>query len=150
METSYMTLEEINEMWAKDAKMDETNLGSEALKIPQLHNKYYMFYSKEALRLRKCKAELKELEFAKYEYYIGTMTEEDLKERGWKPNPLKILRTDVNKYIECDKDIINLSLKIDYHMQMANYLEDIIKQINSRNFMIKSAIDWVKFQAGGF
>lgn len=145
-----MTLEEINELWAKDAKIDETNLGSEATKIPQLHNKYYTLYSKEVLRMRKYKADLKELEFAKYEYYIGTMTEEELKKREWKPNPLKILRTDVNKYIECDKDIVNLSLKIDFHMQMSNYLEDIIKQINSRNFMIKSAIDWAKFQAGGF
>ncbi len=145
-----MTLEEINEMWAQDAKIDETNLGSESLKIPQLHNKYYTLYSKEALRLRKYKGDLKELEFAKYEYYTGTMSEEDLKEKGWKPNPLKILRTDVNKYIEADRDIINLSLKIDYHMQMANYLEDIIRQINSRNFMIKSAIDWAKFQAGGY
>jgi septum formation topological specificity factor MinE len=69
--------------------------------------------------------------------------------RGWRPNPLKILRKDVNKYIESDKDIINLSLKIDYHMQIANYLEDIIKQINNRNFMIRAAIDWVKFQSGG-
>ena len=125
-----MTLEEINEMWAKDARIDDTNLGSEATKIPQLHNKYYMLYSQEALRMRKYKAELKELEFAKYEYYIGTMTEEDMKTRGWKPNPLKILRADVNKYIECDKEIIRISLKIDYHMQMANYLEDIIKQVN--------------------
>lgn len=144
-----MTLEEINEMWAKDARIDDTNLGGEATKIPQLHNKYYMLYSQEALRMRKYKAELKELEFAKYEYYIGTMTEEDMKTRGWKPNPLKILRADVNKYIECDKEIIRISLKIDYHMQVANYLEDIIKQVNNRNFMIRAAIDWAKFQAGG-
>lgn len=144
-----MTLEEINEMWAKDAKINELNLGGEAIKIPELHNKYYTIYSKEVLRMRKRKADLKELEFAKYEYYIGTMTEAELKKRDWKPNPLKILRSDVNKYIECDKDIIDLSLIIDFHMQMANYLEDIIKQINNRNFMIRAAIDWAKFQAGG-
>ncbi len=145
-----MTLEELNEMWAKDAKIDEASLGSEATKIPQLHNKYYMFYSKEVLRLRKYKADLKELEHAKFEWYTGSLAEEDMKARGWRPNPLKILRADVNKYIESDKDVINLSLKIDYHMQLANYLEDIVKQINSRNFIIKSAIDWAKFQAGGF
>lgn len=144
-----MTLEEINEMWAKDAKINETNLGGEAIKIPELHNKYYIHYSNEALRMRKYKAELKKLEFAKYEYYTGTMTEAELKSRGWKPNPLKILRTDVNKYVECDEEIIKLSLKVDYHMQTANYLEDIIKQINSRNFMIRAAIDFAKFQAGG-
>lgn len=144
-----MTLEELNEMWAKDAKIDEAQLGHEAIKIPQLHNKYYTIYSKEALRMRKFKADLKELEHAKYEWYNGTMSEDDMKTRGWRPNPLKILRTDVNKYIESDKDIINLSLKIDYHMQIANYLEDIIKQINNRNFMIRAAIDWAKFQSGG-
>lgn len=145
-----MTLEELNEMWSKDAKIDEAALGSESLKIPQLHNKYYMAYSKEVLRLRKLKAELKELEHSKFEWYTGTMAEADMKSLGWRPNPLKILRADVNKYIESDKDIINLSLKIDYHMQMANYLEDIIKQIHNRNFQIKSAIDWARFQAGGF
>ena len=145
-----MTLEELNEMWAKDAKIDETALGSESLKIPQLHNKYYTLYSKEALRMRKFKADLKELEQAKFEWYTGTMAEEDIKAKGWRPNQLKILRADVNKYIESDKDVINLSLKIDYQMQLANYLEDIIKQIHSRNFIIKSAIDWIKFQAGGY
>lgn len=144
-----MTLEELNELWAKDAKIDESVLGHEAIKIPQLHNKYYTLYSKEVLRFRKNKAELKELEHAKFEWYTGNMAEEDMKARGWRPNSLKILRADVNKYIESDKDIINLSLKIDYQMQLANYLEDIIKQINNRNFMIRAAIDWAKFQSGG-
>jgi hypothetical protein len=146
---SFMTLEELNEMWSKDAKINEAALGSEALKIPQLHNKYYILYSKEVLRVRKYKADLKELEHAKFEWYTGTMAEADMKDRGWRPNPLKILRADVNKYIESDKDVINLSLKIDYHMQIGNYLEDIVKQINNRNFIIKSALDWAKFQAGG-
>ena len=145
-----MTLEELNEMWAKDAKIDDAALGSEATKIPQLHNKYYMLYSKEVLRLRKYKADLKELEHAKFEWYTGSLAEEDMKARGWRPNPLKILRADVNKYIESDKDIIHLSLKLDYHMQLANYLEDIVTQIISRNSIITSAIDWAKFQAGGF
>ena len=149
METS-MTLEELNEMWAKDAKIDEVALGHEALKIPQLHNKYYTMYSKESLRFKKYRADLTQLEHAKFEWFTGSMAEEDMKARGWRPNPLKILRSDVNKYIESDQDVINLSLKIDYHLQLANYLEDIVKQINNRNFMIRAAIDWAKFQAGGY
>lgn len=143
-----MTLEEINELWAKDAKLDESSLGSEALKIPNLHNKYYTIYIKEVLRVKKLKSELKELEMAKFEYYTGTMAEEDLKIRGWKPNSLKIMKSEVARYIDSDKDIINLSLKIDYHSSIASYLEDIIKQINNRNFIIKSAIDWAKFTQG--
>lgn len=144
-----MTLEEINEMWAVDARISETDLGGEALKIPKLHNKYYTLYVKEALRVKKLKADLKELEMAKYEYYTGTMAEEDLKARGWKPNPLKIMKSEVSRYIESDKDVIATSLKIDYHSSTASYLEDIVRQINNRNFVIKSAIDWAKFQSGG-
>jgi hypothetical protein len=144
-----MTLEEINEMWAIDAKINEIDLGNEAIKIPKLHNKYYTLYVKEMLRVKKFKSELKELEMAKYEYYTGTMAPEDLKVRGWPPYALKIMRSDVSRYIDADKDIIALSLKIDYYMQMGSYLEDIIKQINSRNFFIRAAIDWAKFTSGG-
>ena len=144
-----MNLEEINELWSKDSKIDESALGHEAIKIPTLHNKYYTIYIKEILRVKKLKADLKELEMAKFEYYTGTMAEEDLKAKGWKPNPRKIMKSEVARYIDSDRDIVALSLKIDYHMSIANYLEDIIKQINNRNFIIKSAIDWAKFQSGG-
>jgi radical SAM superfamily enzyme YgiQ (UPF0313 family) len=144
-----MNLEEINEMWAKDAKINESDLGNEALKIPLLHNKYYTLYVKEILRIKKLKADLKELEMAKYEYYTGSMAEEDLKARGWKPNQLKIMKSEVSRYIEADKDIINTSLKIDYHSSIASYLEDVIKNINNRNFIIRSALDWSRFQSGG-
>ncbi len=144
-----MTLEEINDLWSKDSKINEVDLGNEALKIPKLHNKYYTFYIKEMLRVKKLKAQLKELEMAKYEYYTGTMAEEDLKSRGWRPYSLKIMKSDVSRYIDADKEIIELSLKIDYFIQIASYLEDIVKQINTRNFIIKSAIDWARWQSGG-
>jgi hypothetical protein len=77
------------------------------------------------------------------------MDELELKQRGWKPNPLKIIRTDLPKYIESDKDIIKMSLRIDLYLSIANYLEDIIKQINNRNFIISNMINWEKFRSGG-
>jgi len=142
--------DDINTMWSKDCKIDEANLVSEARRIPELHSKYYNLFFKEALRVKKLKSDLKELERAKIEYYNGSMCEEELKERGWKPNPLKILRNDLDRYIQSDKDVINLSLKIAFHEEQANYLESIIRQINNRNFVIKSMIDMLRFQAGEF
>jgi hypothetical protein len=78
------------------------------------------------------------------------MDEITLKEQGWKPFQLKVLRNDLDKYIQSDKDIIKLSLTIDFHTANANYLEDIIKTIHSRNFVIKNMIDILKFQAGDY
>jgi hypothetical protein len=100
--------------------------------------------------VKKLKADYKELELAKREWLDGSMAEEDLKDRGWRPYQKKILRNDIDKYLQSDSDIIALSLKIDYHSTKANYLEDIVKTIHSRNFIIKSMIDVIKFQAGEF
>ena len=145
-----MTFEELNEMWAKDCKIDETNLVRESSRTPELHSKYYNYFYREALRVRKFKADLVELEKAKTEYYNGSMDELELKERGWKPNPLKILRQDIQKYIESDKEIINLSLKIALQEENAKYIDSIIRQINGRNYHIKNMIDMMKFTSGGY
>lgn len=145
-----MTFDELNEMWTKDCKIDETNLVKESSRTPELHSKYYNLFYREALRVRKLKYDLIELEKIKTEYYNGSMDELELKDRGWKPNPLKILRQDLPKYVESDKEIINLSLRIAMHEENAKYLDSIIRQINGRNFHIKNMIDMLRFQAGGY
>ncbi|MDB9980625.1 recombination mediator protein UvsY [bacterium] len=142
--------DDISEIWAVDCKIDESNLGGESKKIPELHNKYYTLYYKEALKVKKLKYDYKELELNKREWLDGSMAEEDLKDLGWKPNPRKIIRQDIDKHIQADKDVIRLSLRIDYHSARANFLEDIIKTIHSRNFIIKSMIDILKFQHGEY
>ena len=149
MEKCIMDIDEINKLWAQDCKIDETNLSRESSRIPELHNKYYNLYYREALKIRKLKSDLTELEKVKTEYYNGSMDELELRDRGWKPFALKVLRNDLDRYIQSDKDIIELSLKISLHEERGKYLENIVRQINNRNFIIKNMIDWVKFQAGG-
>lgn len=145
-----MSTDDISELWAKDSPIDETNLVGESKRIPTLHSKYYNMYFKEVLRVKKLRYDYKELEMAKREWIDGSMAEEDLRERGWRPFQKKVIRQDLDKYIQGDKDIIQLSLKIDYHSARANFLEDIIKTIHSRNFIIKSMIDVLKFTAGEY
>jgi hypothetical protein len=101
------------------------------------------------LRTEKLKSDLKELQKAKRDYYDGSMDEAELKQRGWKPYPKKIMKTDLGMVVEADKDIINLTLKVAYHLATTKYLEDIIKTLNNRNFLLRNIIDWAKFQSGG-
>ena len=145
-----MDTNDISALWAKDSVIDETNLVGESKRIPVLHSKYYNLFYREVLRVKKLKAEYKDLESRKRDYYDGSMAEEDLKDNGWKPYQKKVLRNEVDKYIQSDKDIIKLSLTIDYHTANSNYLEDIIRTLHSRNFIIKNMIDMLKFQAGDY
>jgi inorganic triphosphatase YgiF len=145
-----MHIDEYEKMWAEDCKIDETNLVAEAGRIPQLHSKYYKLYHRAAAKATKLRYDLKEMERLKTEYYNGTLSEEDLKTQGWKPNPLKILKSDISRYIESDKDIIELSLRIEYQSSIAKFLEDVVRQINNRNFIIRNMVDLLKFQQGGY
>lgn len=143
-----MQIEEIYEMWAKDGEIDETNISKESSSIPSLHNKYFRMYVNEGLRLKKLKADYKKFYKLKTEYYKGELDSEELKEYGWKPQPLKILRQDIPTYLEADDDIVRMSLKIGLQEAVVEYLESIIRQINNRNFYLKNIIDWERFRTG--
>lgn len=143
-----MTIEELQAEWDKDTQIDRTELGQEAIKIPQLHSKYYKIYSTSRLQLRKWESEFKVLKLEKYEFYTMGPTE-DTEEKGWKLPPRgAILKAEVNNYIDADPDIIKASLKIGLQQEKIQFLEDIIKSLVNRGFQIKSAIDWAKFTSG--
>jgi hypothetical protein len=143
-----MTIDEILENWQVDAKIDNTELGQEALNIPKLHHKYYKIFVKEKLILRKQETELKRLKLDKFEFFTQGPNEET-KDKGWKLPPKgMILKGDIPMYMDADEDIINLSLKIGYQQEKIELLESIIKTIVNRSFHIGNAIDWQKFTMG--
>lgn len=143
-----MKLDEIYVEWDKDSKIDTTDLGNESIKIPQLHNKYFKVYTSEKLLLRKFEAEMRELKLEKYEFYTQGPTKET-QEKGWDlPAKGLILKSDIPMYMDGDKQLIELSLKIGYQQEKIELLESIIKSLVNRGFQIKSAIDWHKFTMG--
>lgn len=144
-----MKLEDIQASWKQDSQIDRTELGEESLKIPQLHSKYFNIYSNERLQLKKMQYEYRQLYRLKHEYYNGTICEEDLKDNEWEPFQLKILKADINIYIEADEDLAKLDLKIEMQKEKIDFVEAIIKSLTNRGYQIKNAIDWTKFQMGG-
>ena len=143
-----MKIEEIYNLWEKDAIIDRTELAEESLKIPQLHHKYFKIFSHERLIQRTLENDLKEMLKIKHEYYQGILSEEELKEKEWDPVRLKILRADLPLYIDSDKDIQAIKTKIQFQQEKIDFLESVIKNLQNRGFQIKSAIEWIKFQMG--
>lgn len=143
-----MTLEQIQELWSKDAPVDRTELGEEAIKIPQLHSKYFKIYSTERLILKKMELESKQLWKDLWSYYQGHMDYEDLTQRGWDQINTIILKADLNIHIDSNKDWINNNLKLAYQREKVDFLEAIIKSLNNRGFNINAAISWEKFKVG--
>lgn len=143
-----MKLEEIYEMWSKDCEIDMVNISNESSNIPKLHNKYMMIYMQEGLKLKKMKTDYKQLKLLKEQYYKGELDISELKEYGWEPQPLKILRQDIPSYIEADNDIVKLTLKIGLQESIVDYLESILRQISNRGYQLKTIVDWERFRTG--
>jgi hypothetical protein len=59
-----------------------------------------------------------------------------------------ILKPDIPMYIEADKDIVELSLKIGGQQEKVEFLESIIKSFQTRGYIIKNAIEFLRFQTG--
>jgi len=140
-----MNLELIQEMWEKDSNINDLELDRESLDIPKLHSKYYRLYNEFLLLKKKSEFDYKVLFKDKWQYYSGKAPSEVYREN---PFDHKVLKNDLNIYLDSDEDIARLSLKIEYQNCVLSYLESILKVISNRSFQIKNAIEWKKFIEG--
>ena len=141
-----VTLEELQEMWEKDAKIDRDNLHEESLNVPSLLAKYFELYNTIFLLRKKAEQQRKNIRHERYEYFSGKSDPEVYVEN---PFPKKIRDKDtMTKYLDADEKLSNSSLKIDYYDTMLVYLESILKVIQNRTFQIKNAIEFMRFNSG--
>ena len=141
-----MNLEQIQEMWEKDSKIDPDNLHDESLKIPQLHSKYYTLYNTITLMREKAREQYSKVRLERYNYYTGKAPAEAYVEE---PFPYKVREKDaIQRHLEADDKMNKIDMKIKYYDIMLKFLEEIIRNISGRTYQIKNAIEWNKFQAG--
>jgi len=143
-----MDIDTIKQMLQKDLHLNDAELDTESLRIPQLHSKYLNILHDEKLILQSLKVKKRNVLREKWEYYTGKLSEDQLKELGWEPFDLKILRQDVDIYLESDKELIELKNKMSIQEEKVEYLNSIVKGITNRQFHIRDAIAWRKFLNG--
>ena len=143
-----MKIEEIMSQWDKDCKIDETELGDESTKIRVIHNKFMKIYMVERTQLFRMRAEVKKHKRILTEYYLGEMDENELQALGREQFYKKLLKNEIDTYIESDGLYVDKILKMNVQEEKVDYIEGILKSINNRGFQIKNAIDWLKFTNG--
>ena len=140
-----MTLDELQAQAEKDLSIDDTELDLESLKTPQLHSQYLKTYSTYALMMKKAEGDYSKLHIKEWLFFTGKADPQEYKDKNF---DLKVLRQDVDKFIDADDEIIRQRQKVEYLKQICHYCESTLKQINNRTFQIKNAIEWKKFTMG--
>ena len=65
------------------------------------------------------------------------------------PFPKKIRdKETMQKYLDADTKLSEVSLKIEYYEVMLRFIEEILKQITNRTYQIKNSIDFMRFSSG--
>ena len=140
-----MKLSELIEMIQEDSLLDYAALDAESLKIPYLHGKWYPIFIEEAKLHKRISNEYKALKKEKMEYYLGRCEDKVYEE---KPLQLKVMRSDLDVYMDADPELAALDDKMDTQKRKVEMLESFLKSLNNRGFNIKSAIDFMKFKNG--
>jgi hypothetical protein len=143
-----MTFEELQDEWDQDSTLNSTNIGEESIRTPKLHAKYLRIHSKEKMKLLSLQHRYKILRGEKKEFFINP-TKEVMQEKNWKiPERGKILKSDIESFLDIDPEILDLELKIGVQQEKVEYLKSILQSINGRSFIIKNFIEERKWLQG--
>lgn len=143
-----MNFEDIMNMWDEDVKIDRTELGDESARVSTLHAKYLRLFYNERLKLIKYKKEYNKVKKLMWDYWNGHFSKEDYTKYNLPPQPIKILKADIQMYLDSDPRLSAIHEKLQIQEEIVNYIESIIKHISNRGFQIKNIIDWTKFNSG--
>lgn len=140
-------LDQLIEEWEKDSKIDITEPGKEMIRIPLLHSKYNKYLTLHNLAAKRTETEIIKLRKTKWMYYNGKMDQDELTRLGLEPFPFT-LKSDLNVYMESDRDIIPLNDKKTYHDECSAYCVYIMKELNNRTWQLKEYMAWERFIQG--
>ena len=143
-----MNFDELKQQVQEDLKIDSTELAIESINTPQIHNKYLIFLKKHKEALAEDERTLRVMRKYKWLYYTGKLSKEELDRFKWEPFDLNNLKTDVDRFIDADDDVIRLERQITEKKELVSYLDGVVKIVGNRQWNIRSAIEWIKFSHG--
>lgn len=143
------TVDEIREMWKKDAVIDQNHLEKAELQNGILHSKYIdllVDYKRELVLLERDFNKMKKIKIA---YYKGQLSQEELSELNWQPYQFIISnKNELLEILTLDDDLNNFSIKIQEVNIGIELIQSIIDKIKNKSWQIKNIIEIKKFNAG--
>lgn len=144
-----ISTDDIIDMWSKDCKVDQSNLGSELARIPELHAKYLKIHSYHSLVVKNLAIKYNVLRKTKYEYLSGDLNNpQDLKEHGLPPMNKRILKVDISLHMDADPELNKLLAQRQLNQEVVDVCTEILKQISNRTYQISTIVKWKQFQDG--
>jgi len=148
MDIMVPSAEAIVQEWKSDSKVDDVNLDSEALRIPNLHSKYVGILSDARRESNALQRNRRRLANILRSYYTGRASSSELQILERSPYPLRIMKSEIDRIVEADEKMIQLDSDLDNAIELVELLQEIVRGIRDRGYQIRNAIEWKKFMGG--
>lgn len=125
-------------------RFDVHKVSEEIVRTSASISKWLGYHTTFIIKIKEIESMISTLYLELFEYYSGKS--EATKDS--KPFPKKILKSDVDTYIESNQQYQTLSLKREKLLAMTKVCEQTLKTLNSRSFDIRNYIEYEKFKAG--
>ena len=142
-----MKIEDIKDMLERDKSIDYTQLDTASLKIPEQAVKYQQLSHDEAVILRYLEREYNIMKLRRWMYYMGKASDEEYEKE---PFDHKVLKSDVNLFLEADKKLNELQDRIILQTEKLKLVVEAGKIMQNKSFNIKNALEHQKFMGGAF
>jgi len=140
-----MNTQELLEEIRKDSQIDPENLNSESLRIPVTHAKYLRYRSMFKSKYNELNGLLSRMKLEKRDYYTGRA---DPEVYAKKPFGHKIIKSEVDLYINADEDVLELESRINNIDNALYSIDSMLKRLMGQNWTIRNAIEFLRFKAG--
>ena len=139
-----MNLNDLKEMCNRDTTIG-IDLDGYSISIPELANKYHQLAFDEKKTLRFLEAQYDIIKLSRWKYYSGKANPDEYEKE---PFDLKVLKSDMDMFLNADKKIIDMKDRVGEQVDKINLIDETAKKIITASFNISNTIKWKKFLSG--
>ena len=142
-------LAELTQESEKDIKIDFLKLTEELAHNQNLIGKWMTYQQVWETKYQFLDLEYRRLLASKTKYYTGKMSEDEIISKGWEIEGTKILKADLNIWVDDDNDMIKAKKKMLILKQIINIIDKTIDiLVDQKKWTIKNFIDYKKWLEG--
>ena len=142
-------LAEFTQESEKDIKIDFLKLTEELAHNQNLIGKWMTYQQVWETKYQFLDLEYRQLLASKTKYYTGKMSEDEIISKGWGIEGTKILKADLNIWVDDDNDMIKAKKKMLLLKQIITIIDKTIDiLVDQKKWTIKNFIDYKKWLEG--
>lgn len=143
------TFENVIEMWKTDATINENKIPFEITRTPLLHAKYLEIFMVAKAKLIVAEKNYNRMKWVKRKYFRGELEKHELDQYGWSQwQGLKPSLSELNELFDADRELNDLSEKVKYYQSFVSGIEYIMKQIQGRDWTLKTLSEHLRWTNG--